>query len=179
MRALSLIVSLVVGSCATKGGGHGVAKEKTFSVWLREDAPRFRRAIAAPIDSVWRFVPSTFQALRFPGAASVYADDYAYLTPTLKIERQLYQGESNSLYLNCGFTPAGLPVADAYPVTFAIFARLLPQSSGATDVEIMIDGTAKDPVEHRTALRCDGTGRLEAMVFKRLEALVSGGANVK
>jgi hypothetical protein len=95
-----------------------------------------------------------------------------YLTPTLKVERRLYQGESNALYLNCGFTTGGVPAADVYRVTFAIALRLLPQGDGAAEVDIVVDGTAQDMVEYRTSVRCDGTGRFEAMIFNRIEAML-------
>src|SRR5262245_13630708 len=145
---------------------------KRYTVVLRDDAAHFRRVLRAPVDSVWGFVPQVFKTLNFPGAPSVHANEYVYLTPTLKIEHRLYEGESNYLYLHCGFTSGGVPAADVFQVTFAIIARLLPQSDGTTEIDIVVDGTAQDLAVQRTAVRCDGTGRFEAIIFQRMEALL-------
>lgn len=173
MRAVTPLVLLaVVGCTAKRAAGREMEPGKMYTVLVRDDAAHFRQVLPAPVDSVWRFVPQVFETLHFPGAPSVYQDQYVYLTPTLKVERRLYEGESNSLYLNCGFTTGGIPAADVYQVTFAIITRLSPQTDGKTEIDIVVDGTAQDLAVHRTAVRCDGTGRFEAIIFRRLEAML-------
>lgn len=168
----SLVIVLTLANCGPKRTGQGPDKEKMFTVWFRTDASHFRRVLSAPVDSVWRVLPATFQFLRFPGAPSVYADEYVYLTPSLKIEGRLYQGEANSLYINCGHTPAGVPAADVYQVIFAMMAKLTPQPGGGTEVDIIVDGTARNLAEGGAMLHCTGTGRLEAILYRRLETLL-------
>ena len=167
--AVSLLAVCALANCAPRATGEGIDRERMFTVWSRKDVSHFSGVLPTAVDSVWRIVPIAFQSLHFPGAPSVYPDDRVYLTPYLKIERRLYEGEPNSLYLNCGFTSVGEPAADVYRVTFAMIARLLPQSAGGTKVDIVVDGTAQNMVERQAPVRCTGTGKLEAAVFQMLQ----------
>ena len=164
--AVSLLAVCALANCAPRATGEGIDRERMFTVWSRKDVSHFSGVLPTAVDSVWRIVPIAFQSLHFPGAPSVYPDDRVYLTPYLKVERRLYEGEPNSLYLNCGFTSVGEPAADVYRVTFAMIARLLPHSAGGTEVDIVVDGTAQNMVERQAPVRCTGTGKLEAAVFQ-------------
>lgn len=167
--AMSLLGVIALAHCAPRATGESIDRERMFTVWVRKDVSHFNRVLPSAVDSVWQIVPVAFQSLHFPGAPSVYPDDRVYLTPYLKIERRLYEGEPNSMYLNCGFTAVGEPAADVYRVTFAIIARLLPHSGGGTNVDIVIDGSAQSMVERQAPVRCTGTGKLEALVFQILQ----------
>lgn len=167
-----LLIALGLVSCSQKRAARGPSKEKMFTVFFRADARHFRGVIQEPVDTVWRAIPAVFQSLRFPGAPSVYHQEYVYLTPPLKIEDKLYEGESNSQYLNCGYTPVGVPAADNYQVVFAILARLIPQGSGSTEVDIIVDGEASNLAERSPSVHCTGTGRLEETLFRRLQTVL-------
>jgi hypothetical protein len=145
-------------------------REKVFAVWVRSDVSHVRRVLPAPVESVWRVLPPAFQFLRIPGTASQYPDEYVYATPQLKIEHRLYEGESNSLYIECGRTLGGSPIADEFQVIFAIMTRLTPQANGGTEIDIVVDGTAQDMTERSHAVRCYGTGRFEEAIIARVEA---------
>jgi hypothetical protein len=140
-------------------------REKVAAIWFRPDVSHVRRVFPAPIDSVWRVLPSTFQSLRFPAKPSVYPDEHAYVTPFLKIEHRLYEDEPNSLYLDCGHTAGAVPAADAYQVIFAILTRLTSQPGGGTEIDIIVDGTAQDLTERSLPVRCHGTGRFEDAII--------------
>jgi len=174
MKALSkLLLLLAVAGCAPKlRNAASGEKVKTFTVWFRAETNHVRGMVREPVDSVWQVLPAAFQFLHFPGAPSVYADDFVYLTPSLKVEHRLYEGESNSLYLNCGYTPAGVPAADAYEVIFAMLARLTPAPGQGTEIEIIVDGTARNMAERSDPVSCTGTGRLEATILQRVEELL-------
>jgi len=167
--AVSLLAVCALANCAPRATGEGIDRERMFTVWSRKDVSHFSGVLPTAVDSVWRLVPIAFQSLHFPGAPSVYPDERVYLTPYLKIERRLYEGERNSLYVYCGFTAVGEQAADVYRVTFAMIARLLPHTGGGTDVDIVIDGSAENMVEHQAPVRCTGTGKLEALVFQILQ----------
>jgi hypothetical protein len=163
----------VIGACASSGGTGGPARHgDRFTSWFRRDAVPVRRVLSAPVETVWAAVPQVFVALGYAGEPAMYAGERVYFTPTLRIEERLYQGERNSLYLDCGHTPEGAPAADAYALTFAILARVTPQDSASTLAEIIIDGTARDRVERSDPVPCTGTGRLEATILQRLETAV-------
>ena len=142
----------------------------SFTVWFRSDAAVARRVIPASVEAVWAVLPQVFVGLGYPGGPSIRAGEREYMTPTLKIHDHLYEGDLNSLYLNCGHTSTGTPVADAYAITFAILARVTPQDSGRSLAEVMIDGTARDRAERSNPVSCTGTGRLETVILQRLEA---------
>lgn len=168
--AFTLLTAVTLANCAPRATGEAVNQEKLFTVWFRTDASHFAAVLPAPVDSVWRILPIAFQSLHFPGAPSVYPRDRVYLTPYLKIDHRLYESEPNSLYLNCGFTAVGEQAADKYRITFAMAARLAPQSSGqGTQIDIVIDGNAQNMVERQVPVRCGGTGKLEAAVFQILQ----------
>jgi hypothetical protein len=94
------------------------------------------------------------------------------MTPPLKVHERLYEEELNSVYLDCGRTSTGAPVADVYAITFAIRARLIPQPGDRTLVEVLVDGTALDRTQRSNPVSCTGTGRLETAILQRLEARV-------
>jgi hypothetical protein len=49
-------------------------------------------------------------------------------------------------------------------------AKLTPHSSGGTEIDIIIDGTAQDMTEHSLPVRCNGTGRFEEAIIERVLA---------
>ena len=167
--AVTLLAVCALANCAPGRRGRASTENGCSPVWSRKDVSHFSGVLPTAADSVWRIVPIAFQSLHFPSARSVYPGDRVYLTPYLKIERRLYEGEPNSQYPNCGFTAVGEPAADVYRVTFAMIARLLPHSGGGTDVDIVIDGSAQNMVERQEPVRCTGTGKLEAIVFHILQ----------
>ena len=166
---VSVVAIWALANCAPRATGESLDRARMFTVWSRKDVSHFSGVLPTAVDSVWRIVPVAFQSLHFPGAPSVYPGDRVYLTPYLKIERRLYEGEANSQYLNCGFTAVGEPAADVYRVTFALIARLLPRSGGGTEVDIVVDGSAQNMIERQEPVRCTGTGKLEALVFQILQ----------
>ena len=166
---VSVVAIWALANCAPRATGESLDRQRMFTVWSRKDVSHFSGVLPTAVDSVWRIVPVAFQSLHFPGAPSVYPGDRVYLTPYLKIERRLYEGEANSQYLNCGFTAVGEPAADVYRVTFALIARLLPRSGGGTEVDIVVDGSAQNMIERQEPVRCTGTGKLEALVFQILQ----------
>lgn len=170
MKAIGSVLAFVaLANCAPRATGEGIDKERMFTVWFRRDVSHFTDVLPTSVDSTWRVLPAAFQSLHFPGAPSVYPDDRVYLTPYLKIERRLYEHEPNSLYFNCGFTTAGKPAADEYRVRFAMVARLIAHASGGTEVDIVVDGSAENRVEHQAPVSCTGTGRLEGAIFQILQ----------
>ena len=151
-----------------------LGREKPSAIWYRSDVSHVRRVIPESIDVVWRVLPASIESLRFPGTPTVYADEHIYMTPQMKIERRLYQGESNSLYLNCGTTLGARPAADEHLVIFALLTRLTPTPAGETEIDIIVDGTAQDMKERSLAVRCNGTGRFEEAIIAQIEANLRG-----
>ena len=120
---------------------------------------------AAP-DSVWLAIPGAFKDLAFPRGTQTNGDEKLFVTQEMTIQRQLYDGEPNSLYFDCGRTPAGNAAADEYAVTFTILARVVPDGDQFSHVDVLVDGRAHDRTRsNASAVFCNGKGRLEEMVI--------------
>jgi hypothetical protein len=167
---LVLCGSLLAG-CATGSSGKEASSRNgdTFAVRFRTDAPPAKRVIPAPVPVVWAAMPQAFADMGYPGGPSARPDERVYLTRPLTIQGQLYNGERNSDYLNCGQTPVGTLAADEYEVKFAIVARVSAFDADSTLVEVLVDGTARDRTRFTSVVNCAGTGRLEAALLQRLE----------
>lgn len=173
MRTVSAVLCIVmVSGCGpTKRFDQDLqGREKPAPIWLRTDVSHVRHVIPAYVEAVWRVLPASFEALRFPGIPTLYPEDHVYVSPQLKIERRLYENESNSRYLDCGHAVGGLPAADEYQVIFNITARLTPAPDGETEIDIIVDGTAQDMKERFLPVRCAGTGRLEDAIIDQVLA---------
>ena len=178
MRHRNVILLIALGgvplaACASGSGGAANAPQgsRTSTVWFRADVIPMRRVLSAPVGTIWAALPQSFAELGFPSSASAREGERIYLTPSLRIHGQLYKGERNSVYLDCGNAAGGGQAADSYEVTFAMLARLTPQDSSNTLVEVLVDGSARDrTLNLSNALSCTGTGRLEKEFLQRLEA---------
>lgn len=156
--------------------GDEVSPTERFTVRYRADVNPIHRVVALPVNRVWAALPRAFEALHYPGAPSDQADERVFLTPYLVLRGSLYEGELNSVYLDCGRNPLGASVADSWRITFAILVRLTPQGEGRTAVDVLIDGNANDPVLRANSQHCSGTGRLEEALLDLIERYASASA---
>ena len=161
---------LALAGCATGPSGRAATSQagETFAVRFRADAPSARGVLPVPVQEVWATLPQAFADLGYPGGPSARADEQVYLTKPLTIQGQLYTGELNSDYLDCGHTTAGTLAADTYEITFAILARVSPHTPDTTLVEVLVDGTARARGLSTNRVFCSGTGRLEAELLQRI-----------
>ena len=173
---LSLVLVLVLcgaplAGCATGSSGREASSRngEVFAVRFRTGAPPAKRVLPAPVPVVWAAVPQAFADMGYPGGPSARPDEMVYLTRPLTIDGQLYNGERNSDYLDCGQTPVGTLAADTYEIKFAIVARVSALDADSTLVEVLVDGTARDRGRFTSPVNCSGTGRLEAALLQRLE----------
>ena len=119
----------------------------------------------AHADSVWKVLPAAFKDLSFPRGSQTNAEQRLFVTQEMTIQRELYDGEANSLYFDCGRTPAGNGVADEYLVTFSIQARVVPDGDTFSHVDVLGEGRARDRTRsNASAVFCYGTGKVEQMV---------------
>lgn len=173
MRTVSAVLcTVMVSGCGpTKRFDQDLqGREKPTPIWFRTDVSHVRYVIPAYVEAVWRVLPASFEALHFPGKPTLHPEDRVYVSPQLKIERRLYENESNSAYLDCGHTAAGQPAADEYLVIFTILAKLTPTPAGETEIDIIVDGTGQDMKERFLPVRCNGTGRFEDAIIDQVLA---------
>jgi len=175
-RVLLALGLVPLAACAT-GSGHAASAPqgaRTTTVWFRRDLIPLSRVVAAPVERVWAALPQSFAELGFPSSPSAREAEWIYLTPSLRIHGELYKGELNSVYIDCGHSAVGGHAADSYDVTFAMLARLTPQEGGTTLVQVVVDGTARDrTLILSNPVSCGGTGRLERDFLQRLEGHIN------
>lgn len=170
-----LIVPFLLAGCGGSTGGPKAARDlelpERYFVRFRADADPHRSTVPAPLAQVEEAIPFAYRQVGFPvGRAG--GGDNLFITPTLRIKSQLYEGERTSKYIDCGSGPGG-PRADLYQVEFVLLTRLRPDGGERTIVETILDGRAKDRAVSAYPVACRGTGRLEGEIAELLRRRVS------
>lgn len=167
------------GASGTPGSSMGrLDSPELFSALSRADVPAHRSELAAPVDRVAAAVPGVYEYLGLPVDRVEDALPVLFATPDLRIRGQLYEGERNSDYIDCGETGPGGERADLYEVEFVVLTRLLDDGQGGTVVETLLNGSARRPgVTDDSAVRCRGTGKLERQIATLLRARAGGGGS--
>lgn len=172
---LSISLGLLVVGCASGPPAPRGPLElpEEWTVYFRSDAAPSRTVIGAPIDRLGELVPGVYQHLGLGAARATNTGEYLFITPNLRIEGELYAGERNSDYIDCGRGIHGLR-ADLYRVEFAMFTRLRPGPDGGTTVETLMGGVARAREMNSGTIHCRGTGKLETMIADLLRVRSSG-----
>jgi hypothetical protein len=174
MNALAFATAMMCVSLLACGSRHTKQPETLvrgdgFSLRIRRELEPTSAVFRTSADEVWKVLPATFGGLGFPAGKSVTPAERFFSTQEMTVTAQLYQGEPNSLYFDCGQTPAGGRAADEYLLMFTILARVVPDDEKLSHVEIAVDGRAHDRTRsNATAKFCRGTGLLEQMVIDAL-----------
>lgn len=140
-------------ACASAAGGPA----RMFAPYLVGTVAPHRSQVAASVERVSAALPEAYELMGFPVQPDESLGELTFVTPELKIDGPLYEGEMNSDYLDCGVGDDGVR-ADVYGVRFAVLTRLVPDPSGGTTVETVLSGFAADPAGE---VACRGTGKLE------------------
>jgi hypothetical protein len=169
-RPLILIQFLglaMAAGCATTGGSPSdddpLALPERFSIQYRGDRVGLRTELAAPVQQVVKEVPGAFERLGLPVARAANPNVPTFITPTLEITGQLYEGEPNEAYLDCKRSLSGEEWG-VYRVELVVITELRPTEDGGTVVETLVDGTAVPKFRNTRPIPCIGTGKLEAEI---------------
>ncbi|HMC55788.1 MAG TPA: hypothetical protein VKH19_11480 [Gemmatimonadaceae bacterium] len=168
--AAAMGVSLLCGGCASSQKSDRpqtvVFASEMLSTRITRGATPVSGFYRAAPDSVWLAIPAAFKDLAFPRGTQTNGAEQLFVTQEMTIQHQLYDNEPNSLYFDCGRTPAGNAAADEYAVSFTIFARVVPDGDRFSHVDVLVDGRAHDRTRNNmSAVFCNGKGRLEQMVI--------------
>lgn len=173
--ALIPLLTAVLVACGASGpSGSSLGRldsPELFSAFSRADVSAHRSEVAAPVDRVAAVLPGVYDYLGLPVDRVEDARPVLFATPDLRIRGQLYEGERNSDYIDCGETGPGGERADLYEVEFVVMTRLRDDGQGGTIVETLLNGAARRPgVTDDSAVRCRGTGKLELQIATLLRA---------
>ncbi len=117
-----------------------------------------RRVIAAPFDSVWNALTSSLTMMKVElTTVNRPAGEQGNLKFTMS---RNFFGRPVSHYFSCGNDPFGGANADAYPVTAALVAKIIPEGEG-TAIETMLTGSTIKPGGSAARIYCASTGVLE------------------
>lgn len=168
---LAVFVAPLVLSCAAGGGGSSTLDG--YSIRYRADARGYRYTFASPSDRIVEALPEVYRYLGFPGGLASSTNELLFISPTATTDGRIYNEEPNSLYMDCG-TVLGGPRADSHILQFVIVTRIVPLESGGSEIEVIIDGLARQRSTNTNAVPCEGTGRLEDQVAALLRSLLAG-----
>jgi hypothetical protein len=173
MRPILLLSLATLSGCATHtpSAGAGVSPETvrivgpsgttTLSRMVGAGAPAAVTAVAAPLDSAWRALPSVYASLEIP-LTTLDAAQHLLGNEGMRVRRTL-AGESLTRYLDCGATQGG-PNAETYEVTMAVLTQLQPGAADSTIVATAVQASARSPSFSGEDVACTSTRRLEARI---------------
>ncbi len=172
LRSLCLLAAALIA--CTSAGPRSEVRERIlalpgaeYRLANRPDVPVLRQELDAHPERIAAVLPVALRELGF-GVDPKTSRDRQVATPFLRIERQLYDGEPNSRYLDCGETAAGRPAADMPDVKFRIVTRLDPAPDERTLVNVWVEGESWRPGTQEAPVPCAGTGELERRVVGRV-----------
>lgn len=168
---LAVLATTFVVSCA--GGGGGPSTFDSYSIRYRADARGYRYSFATPTERIAEALPDVYRSFGFPGSLASNSDALLFISPTATAEGRIYAEVPNSDYLDCG-TVLGGPRADTHIVQFVIVTRIVPLEAGGSEIEVIIDGLARDRAHNTNAVPCGGTGKLEAELAALLRTVLAG-----
>ncbi|HET7233820.1 MAG TPA: hypothetical protein VFJ16_27665, partial [Longimicrobium sp.] len=157
LAALSLAAAPAAAQDRTTFAAHG--SYMTF----RAESQFARVVVPYTVDQVWAALPDAYKLLGFTGEPA--SNDPAkrdLVTGYMQIRGQLYPGEPNSLYFDCGNNARTGPLADQGEITFAVYSRLEPAAEqGRTAVLSQVSARVKRRDSSQFPVDCISTGRLE------------------
>ncbi|HEX8245849.1 MAG TPA: hypothetical protein VF541_20210 [Longimicrobium sp.] len=120
----------------------------------------FTNLVPAPVARVWPVLPALYQEY---GLAVTRLDEGRRVIGSQEhIARgRKIMGARPSELVECGRTPAGVPAADSYDLTLAVYTALEPDGEQSTKIETLVEGRARDPVSNNPPVTCTSTGKLE------------------
>lgn len=167
-----LAVFGVTAACAAGPGTTRPVRERTVALpgaemtfGYRGDQAIVRRVLDAAPDAVESALAEAYREMGF-GADAKGSGRGRIATPFLRVKGQLYDGEPNSRYIDCGTSTPGRPAVDAHKdLRFRLLSHVAAADSGGTRLDVWIEGEARPAATTEAPIPCWGTGVLESRVI--------------
>jgi hypothetical protein len=117
--------------------------------------------LAAPIDRIWRLMPSVYDSLKIP-LTTVDGAKHLIGNEGMKI-RQRLGGVQLSRYIDCGQAQIG-PSADSYDIFLAVTTTIRSISATESEVATTVESQAKPITYAQDYSRCSTKGTLETTI---------------
>ncbi len=144
--------------------------------FFRADAPFARALLPYTVDQVWQTLPEAYRRLGFTATPSRDAARKDLSTPMMQTRGQLFPGEANSLYFECGRNSPTGPMADQSDITFAMLSRVESDPRGGTAVLTQLSARARRRDSSQYPVDCVSTGRLEATLAQFVQQQLQAGS---
>jgi hypothetical protein len=118
-------------------------------------------AIDAPVENVWRVLPSVYERLDVPLSV---LDTVAKQVGNRSFRPRRIGGSRLSKYIDCGRGITATQNADAYQVTMSLLTKVKQADGGGTLLSIEISGNAKPRAVSGNPVRCVSKGTLETFM---------------
>lgn len=179
VRIAILVFACVMAGCAASGprttlGGSGerivLVEDRSGTVLegpIRTDDATETAELAVAFETAWVRLPEVLREL----GLSVGAVDATTGIVSQQGERvRRVDGKRMSLYLDCGRGTTARPYADSHAVTLSYEILLTRAGESHTAIQMLVSASARAVDARGSPLRCGTRGRLERLVFERLQA---------
>ncbi|MBW3552500.1 MAG: hypothetical protein KY466_03265 [Gemmatimonadetes bacterium] len=178
-----LVLFGATAACAPAPGTNRPVRERTLTlpggemtIGYRGDEAIVRRVVGAAPDAVESALSEAYRQVGF-GTDPKASGRGRIATPFLRVKGDLYDGEPNSRYLDCGMTTPGRPAVDAQSdLRFRLLGQVAAADTGGTRLDVWIEGEARPAATTEAAIPCWGTGVLENRVIGRVILTLRAGA---
>jgi len=180
-RMLSLLAALTLATAhsaaAQERYAAGDREEGTF--YFRLNVPFARAVMPNTVDQVWAALPDAYKLLGFTAEPSPDASRKEVATKYMAIRGQLYPGEPNSQYFDCGNNSHSGPLADQGDITFAMTSHVQPDERGGTAVLTQVKARVRRRDSSQYPVDCISTGKLEQTMAQFLQQRLTAPGTVE
>lgn len=173
MRTVLLLLAAVIGAALPAAAQRTQTKTadqgREGVLDFHPDAPFVKVVMPNTVDQVWRALPDAYQLLGFTAQPSRDTTRKETSTASMAIRGQLYPGEANSLYFDCGRNSVAGPLADQGDITFSMASHVEPDQRGGTAVLTQVNARVKRRDSSQYPVDCISTGRLEHTLAQFLQ----------
>jgi len=159
LATLSLATVLPAAAQARNASSGGRGGDYYF----RPGAPFKRAVLLGTVDQVLQALPEAYRRLGFAVTPAANRDTMQkdLVTQYMQVRGQLYPGEANSLYFECGRNSVAGSLADNGDITFAMLSRVQQNEQGGTEVLTQVTARVTRRDSSQYPVDCISTGRLE------------------
>lgn len=134
---------------------------RTYSLSSTPDRVVATEFVFEPQSKVWAALPAAYAAVGIP--AGVVAQGSAFGNPDLRVANGRLAGARGAEFLDCGRSPIGVPVANAYTLHVNLVTSLESPRSGETRIVTRMHATAQ-PRTGGGSAECSSLGTLEKRI---------------
>lgn len=178
MTRVAILPLVLLCACASQVSQVPIGPERTSTVTIESGRastelritptrPHAHSSVTlAPVEQAWAALPAAYAALGITPAGVLDPDARRYGAGPVTVRR--IRGERLSRFVDCGSTMS-IPNADSYAVTFRIVTQLIPDATGATRVQTVLEATARPRDTAGNTVDCTSTGYAERLIVQALQ----------